>query len=351
MASTSSRLGLPYPVASDPANVPQDVHNLVNALDGDVVIYYQTNVGDNSTPPTTVKGSIWYCAEPSRAQYGWNFCDGSAWQHGPMGPQGPQGTTGATGVQGATGPQGTTGATGAQGPVGNQGVQGASGATGPNGTQGFQGSSGAQGATGATGVTGPAGATGAGVTGATGPQGATGALGATGATGANGTNGTNGATGATGPIGLSGNVGPTGPTGAAGGVGATGATGAAPVSYTHSANTSGAPSITTHNTFVGINSISTAVTGNSNYLVLVTIDGQASGGPVSMTGQLQISSDNGTTWNQYSYSHNVDLASSGTNGQIVFHVWVGGNILVRPSISINQNTLNYQCYMHILGVN
>ena len=65
MPTTTSRLGLPYPVGTDPANVPGDMGNLANALDaGDnaswagVVVFDQPGVV-GSVPVSPIKGTLY----------------------------------------------------------------------------------------------------------------------------------------------------------------------------------------------------------------------------------------------------------------------------------------------------
>lgn len=123
------------------------------------------------------------------------------------GPTGPTGTTGATGPTGATGAGGPTGpASGPTGPTGDIGPTGPTGAA--SSVAGPTGPTGASGPTGAGGPTGPA-------SGPTGPTGASGATGPTGSAGANGATGPTGF-GPTGPTGSIGPAGATGPTGSSG---------------------------------------------------------------------------------------------------------------------------------------
>lgn len=68
MPSYTSRLGLRYPVSSDPANPPNDFQLLATALDGASVVYYAAI--SSSPPASPVNGSIWYQTD-TRDFYVW----------------------------------------------------------------------------------------------------------------------------------------------------------------------------------------------------------------------------------------------------------------------------------------
>ncbi len=80
--STTSRLSLPYPGASSPANVPSDIYSLANTIDGNVAGYVTTGTG--TTPPvaSTHTGFIWWCSDTTNTtNFGLNYSDGSAWHN------------------------------------------------------------------------------------------------------------------------------------------------------------------------------------------------------------------------------------------------------------------------------
>ena len=80
--STTSRLSLPYPGASSPANVPSDIASLANTIDGSVAGYVTTGTG--TTPPvaSTHTGFIWWCSDTTNTtNFGLNYSDGSAWHN------------------------------------------------------------------------------------------------------------------------------------------------------------------------------------------------------------------------------------------------------------------------------
>ena len=68
MPLNTSRLSLPYPQASDPANPPSDIQKLAAALDSSAVVFYQSY--SSAAPSSPVIGSIWYQTD-TRDFYMW----------------------------------------------------------------------------------------------------------------------------------------------------------------------------------------------------------------------------------------------------------------------------------------
>ena len=86
MASGSSpRLHVPYPQATDAANVAPDMQGIATSVLDKAVIFYQSaSSGDTSVPtanPATAEGQIWWNANPTHPShsYGLNYWDGSNW--------------------------------------------------------------------------------------------------------------------------------------------------------------------------------------------------------------------------------------------------------------------------------
>lgn len=230
---------------------------------------------------------------------------GSQGMPGVTGPTGPTtGTIGATGVTGLTGPTGPAGPTGA----GTPGTPGVPGITGPTGNQGLQGPAGVTGA----GVTGPTGADAIGSTGATGPTGTPGTPGITGPTGA-GANGSPGTTGVTGPTGNAGATGLQGITGATGSNGATGVTGAS-----GQANFS----------------------GNLNYVVKFTPDGQSGGNSEIFDNGTQVGIGTNTPNNTLEVSGGVRVDNLAGSGNRIVYVNAAGD-LGQEGYFINKTTFPF----------
>ena len=75
MASgATSRLALPYPLSTDPTNVPGDVQALASALDTKTVVYQQGTAAARPATPATM--TIYYATDTAAT----SFYDGVAWQ-------------------------------------------------------------------------------------------------------------------------------------------------------------------------------------------------------------------------------------------------------------------------------
>ena len=80
--STTSRLGLPYPGSSSPANVPGDIHSLANTVDGSVAGYITTGTGGTTPSAASHVGFIWWCSDTANTtNFGLNYSDGSIWHN------------------------------------------------------------------------------------------------------------------------------------------------------------------------------------------------------------------------------------------------------------------------------
>lgn len=67
MGSTTSRLALPYPVASDPNNVPSDMQKLAAAVDTDCAAYTQNTFANRPSP--SVSGRLFLATDTSNIYY------------------------------------------------------------------------------------------------------------------------------------------------------------------------------------------------------------------------------------------------------------------------------------------
>lgn len=73
----TSRQGILYPLAADPANIATDMQNIAQYCDTNFIPYTQSAA---TTPPsTTISGSIWWCTNTSVTWYGMNYYNGSSW--------------------------------------------------------------------------------------------------------------------------------------------------------------------------------------------------------------------------------------------------------------------------------
>ena len=80
--STTSRLGLPYPGSSSPANVPGDIYSLANTVDGSVAGYITTGTGGATPSAASHVGFIWWCSDTANTiNFGLNYSDGSIWHN------------------------------------------------------------------------------------------------------------------------------------------------------------------------------------------------------------------------------------------------------------------------------
>jgi hypothetical protein len=73
VGSSTSRLALPYPVGSDPTNVPADIQRLANALDGIAMTYSEGTAG--ARPAAGQHGRIYYSTDSGAVYYDY----GSGW--------------------------------------------------------------------------------------------------------------------------------------------------------------------------------------------------------------------------------------------------------------------------------
>ena len=78
MAGTSQRLGTPYPTASDPANVANDMQAIATATNLDKAVVYNQGTTQPSAS-SSIPGQLWWCTNASSVQYGLNYWDGTSW--------------------------------------------------------------------------------------------------------------------------------------------------------------------------------------------------------------------------------------------------------------------------------
>jgi hypothetical protein len=75
-------MGLPYPSSTSPANVPGDIYNLANTLDGNVSGYITTGSGASTPTPGSHIGYIWWCSDTANTtNFGLNYSDGTTWHN------------------------------------------------------------------------------------------------------------------------------------------------------------------------------------------------------------------------------------------------------------------------------
>lgn len=74
MASNTTRLAIPYPGLSDPAQITVDMGNIATTVDSKVTGFIQ-----QTTQPSNIAGYLWWCTDSTSASYGMNYCDGTNW--------------------------------------------------------------------------------------------------------------------------------------------------------------------------------------------------------------------------------------------------------------------------------
>lgn len=76
MASGSTtRLGIPYPVSSDVANISSDMAAIAEFIDPIVSVFYQGSAFSG----TPIVGNFWWCTDATSSSYGLNWYNGTTW--------------------------------------------------------------------------------------------------------------------------------------------------------------------------------------------------------------------------------------------------------------------------------